>query len=165
MTSLKRLPAITLGCALALALLVSGCATSYRPGNQYGGYTDAQVTPDTFRVGFVGNNLTSVKRAHDLTMLRAAEVTKAHNFACFVVIEDNLTLITNRTVTPAQVKLRVLSTASGSEDVYTPAQVDESAKPVSDILIHCFSEKPAGLTSFDADALQQDLRKKYKLKP
>ena len=126
-----------------------------------------QITNGTFRVGFVGNNSTSVERAHDLAMLRAAEVTKAHNFAYFVVIEDNHTLVKSHTITPAHVRTRMrrIGPYYTTEAVYTPPQVNEFAKPVSDILIHCFSEKPEGLTSCDADALQQDLRKKYKLKP
>ena len=59
-------------------LLLDSCATTYRPLNNGAGYSDAVIGPDEFRVGFQGNGETSLERAYDFALLRAAEVTRGH---------------------------------------------------------------------------------------
>jgi len=70
---------IIIGCAL---LLVS-CATPYQHMGLGGGFTDKQIAPDVFKIHFRGNGYTPDKRAQDLAVLRAAELTLEHGYQYF----------------------------------------------------------------------------------
>jgi len=76
--------------SMALVLLES-CATSFRPLKNGAGYSDAAVGPEEFRVGFQGNGETSLERAYDFALLRAAEVTRGRGFSHFAVVDTENT--------------------------------------------------------------------------
>jgi hypothetical protein len=59
----------------AMALLVSGCATSYQPESFTGGFTDVMTAPDSALVTFKGNGYTGTDRVIQMAMLRCAELT------------------------------------------------------------------------------------------
>lgn len=83
--------------AVALALLVAGCAgtpTPYQPissaSRSEGGYSEVQLAPDRFRVTFAGNSFTSRERVEASLLYRAAELTLQQGNDWFV-IEDRET--------------------------------------------------------------------------
>lgn len=137
--------------ALILALLLlCGCATSYQSDGLTGGYTETQLTPDTFRVNFRGNAYTSSERALDMAMLRAAELTLLHGFTHFQIIDERNT---TRASTWGQTYYSGRLTTYHNHTIY---------KPKSGILVQLFKEKPEGF-AYDAAFLQQSLKRTYNL--
>ncbi len=70
--------------ALAALLALAGCATAYRPENANGGYSEAQIDRNVFRVTFKGNIRLAQSQTDEMALLRAAEVTLANGYAWFV---------------------------------------------------------------------------------
>jgi hypothetical protein len=64
---------LLLSIATASAVFLSGC-TPYKSNGIMGGYTDTQLAPDVFRIGFQGNGYTSTDRTQDFALLRAADL-------------------------------------------------------------------------------------------
>ena len=75
--------AITVTIASAACLFLVACATPYQHLGLGGGFTDKQIAPDTFKIHFRGNGYTPDKRAQDLAVLRAAELTLEHGYQYF----------------------------------------------------------------------------------
>ncbi len=82
-----------LGSALAMALVaLAGCATPtpYQPlgssNSVRGGYSDQQITDNTWRVSFVGNTLTSRQTVENYLLYRAAQLTVEKGYASFTII-------------------------------------------------------------------------------
>src|SRR5437016_7742233 len=68
------------------ALVLSSCATPYQHMGLGGGFTDKQIAPNTFRIHFRGNGYTPDDRAQDFAFLRASELTLAHGYQFFDVL-------------------------------------------------------------------------------
>lgn len=167
----KRMKTIFL-LTLSSILLCTGCATGYRPGDFFGGYSDTQLAPDVFRVHFGGNGYTSQERAQDFAMLRAAELTLHHNFTCFSIARDHNYNNVSTWTTPGYANTSATATGNGfggfnieANTIYTPPLTQVFYKPQSDILIKTFKIKPDATPTFDAFFLQQSLREKYSIKP
>jgi len=71
---------------VVLCTLLSACATGYQPEDANGaGFTDQQVTKNSYLVAYVGNAYTSQQKIHDYAMLFAAQVTVNHGYRYFMV--------------------------------------------------------------------------------
>ena len=162
----------------AVAALTAGlcsCATPYRPLKEGAGYSDAEIAPDQFRVSFQGDANTSLEQVNDFALLRAAELTREHNFKFFAVIDTtNLSSVKQYTI-PGQmhrVESRMPSPPgnpmAGRPEIYEvaqyPARQGLYCKPGTSLLIKCFAEKPGRIFTFEAGALDQSLRQKYRLR-
>jgi len=73
--------------ALLLAALAGCGATKYQPEGVKGGFSEVQLDRNVFRVTFSGNTYTKGQLAEDYALLRSAEVTLAHGFSHFVIVE------------------------------------------------------------------------------
>ena len=76
--------------AVSVALLSTGClgATHYRAHTGYkGGYADARLDENTFKVSFTGNDFTSRTTAETYLMYRCAELSVAAGYSHFVVLQ------------------------------------------------------------------------------
>ena len=71
---------------LAVAVLLSGCATPYKPDGLMGGFSERQLGQDVFVVSFQGNGYTRDQRARDFLLLRCAEVTLSHGGKYFRLV-------------------------------------------------------------------------------
>lgn len=71
---------------IGLAAMLAGCATAYQPMGFSGGYTELQLSQDTYRVTVSGNGYTSTNRAEEIALLRAAELTLEKGFERFAVV-------------------------------------------------------------------------------
>jgi len=164
------------------ALLVSGCATGYKPNGLTGGFDDSQLAPDTFRITFLGNGMTSPGRANDFALLRSADLTLKNGFSFFGIVnessqthEESVTLPATQTTSGS-----VVANSNGYYDAqgfgtamanynqtttYTPGQTFTSTNPEIGLLIRCFKEKQTGFYTFDATFLEKSLRAKYALPP
>jgi hypothetical protein len=68
-------------------LMLSSCATPYRPlAHQYG-YFEQQVSEDVFEISFLGNGASSYDRVFDFALLRAAEIALARQATSFAVLD------------------------------------------------------------------------------
>src|SRR5690349_6064573 len=76
--------------ALLIAAALFGCASSFGPSyrpkgpNDSVGYTDEQLTPNRFRVTFVGPAGTKLVEVEDFLLRRAAEITLKAGYTHFV---------------------------------------------------------------------------------
>jgi hypothetical protein len=68
---------------LGVALFLAGCATPYKSNGLMGGFSERQLSSDTFVVSFQGNGFTQEERARDFLLLRCADLTLAHGAKFF----------------------------------------------------------------------------------
>lgn len=97
----KRRPIRTLLLAAAGALALGACATAtpYQPlgargTGASGGFSEAQLEANRYRVTFAGNSMTSRERVETYLLYRAAELTVERGFDGFTIVDR----ATDRTV-------------------------------------------------------------------
>lgn len=156
---------------IVLCLLFFSCATTYQREGIMGGYTDAQIGENIFRVTFRGNGYTSPERAADLALLRCADLALEHGFHYFVVIDAAAYLKQDPYTTPS----KTIKTGSASivgNSIYENSvsttyggQTFLITKPSETDIILCFKEKPEDkFLVYDANFLVKSLREQYNLK-
>jgi hypothetical protein len=59
---------------ILILLILMGCATPYQKLSGFGGYLQQKLGEDIYKVTFKGNGYTDYTRAHDLALLRVAEI-------------------------------------------------------------------------------------------
>ncbi len=174
---LKRQMAMSMrqGALLLSIAILSGCATSYRPaGAGSHGFTDIQTAPDDFEIGFRGNG--SAIRVQEYALLRAAEVTQAHGFPYFAIVQPQRgsrrsSQMAQEVVTSGDTQTTNRQTQSETSRSVA-ATYAASIPPVRHIAfdlyirfrIKCFNEQVDGIRTFDAKLLQESIRTKYKIK-
>jgi hypothetical protein len=152
-----------------------GCATPYRPMKAAQGFADTQIAADEFRVTFQGNGQTKPEEVSDFALLRAAQLTLAHGFAYFTV-EDVTNLSSARPYLARQQfhsdyppNMGLPPPTPGGYDPYSSGYIieyDEPAvyyRPGTRLLVKCFRTRPEKGFAYDAAALEQSLRQKYRL--
>lgn len=76
-----------------VTLLLAGCATStpYQPvsasSRSSGGYSEARLARDRYRVTFAGNTLTSRDKVEGYLLYRAAELTVQQGYDWFLILQ------------------------------------------------------------------------------
>lgn len=70
--------------SIIFILILSSC-TSYQRLGFGGGYTDKQLSENTFYVSFRGNGYTSWDRVYNFYLRRAAEVMRENGFSYFTI--------------------------------------------------------------------------------
>jgi hypothetical protein len=76
------------GFVLLISFLM-GCATAYQHNALTGGYTNARVDSNTYRVRFKGNNYTSREKVEHYLLYRCAEITDQLGYGHFVVVSQD----------------------------------------------------------------------------
>lgn len=73
-----------------IAVVLVGCATPYQPFELFGrgGYTDKQLAPDMYQVGFYANGPTKIETINTLLAYRTAEITLDKGFDYFEVLQE-----------------------------------------------------------------------------
>jgi len=134
-----------------IVILLSACATAYKPLGFTGGYSDTQLGDNIFQVSFRGNGHTSSERASDFSLLRSAELTLGHGFRYFVIVKSGEKSETS------------LHTAQAT--MYTDKSIYTISKPSATNTILCYKEKPdVNGVVFDAEFVARSIRQKYSLK-
>jgi hypothetical protein len=130
--------------ATILAAASAACATAYQPRGFTGGYDEAQLGENVFRISFEGNGYTSSVTAADYALLRSADVTLERGFKYFA-ISNNASPV-----------------STGGGTVNGHGWVVSSPSTIN--MIVCFKEKPEGtLLVYDAKEVRSALRGKYDL--
>lgn len=127
-----------------LAVILSSCATPYQSKGLLGGFTETQISADTYRVGFGANAYTGEDVSYDYALLRCAEIGQKNGFSYFVLKDSDSIMRTTGashtgnlwgSSTHIQNKPRVFLTAqffrsrpSTSETIYDCALIIRSVK-------------------------------------
>ncbi|MGD0142888.1 MAG: hypothetical protein ABSC92_07000 [Rhizomicrobium sp.] len=75
--------------ALVLALGLLGCgATSYAPEGWTGGFSEKQLEPGIWRIGFYGNGNTTSETVQTFWLYHCAEFSKQQGYDGFEVVSD-----------------------------------------------------------------------------
>lgn len=74
---------------LVLAAVTCGCATGYQQQGLTGGFSEAQLGPNMWRVSFKGNGYTSADRAQEMTLLRSADLALQGGFTHFIIVDSS----------------------------------------------------------------------------
>lgn len=137
-----------LAALIPVVLFITGCGTTpYQRASSDDdeGYSDSQLQPDIFRVNFKADNDTHKERAYDFVLLRAAEVTREHNFSYFAIMRSS-------------------NPATASSYYYNASQAYDFYAFNKPMMIRCFAAKPDGVDAFDAAFLEKSLKEKYQIK-
>lgn len=137
---------------LLAALLCAGCATKYQPEGLTGGYSELQLSQDTYRISVAGNGYTSTRRAEEIALLRAAELTLEKGFERFIVGSGGVRQeYAGRT--------DVQATRVGNSVIVTGG--DDIHKPSGTIVIRFVAKAdPAFPAAMDAKLIQSQLKPK-----
>ena len=150
-------------------LLLSACATTYQPYSYFGGggYRDAQLGENIFKVTFEANGYTSSSKAADLALLRAADLATARGFSFFVVVAEADNSSAMAYTTPTTTTATVTSTgntARATAQTYG-GQTFLISFPTPSLTILCFKDKPAinGLV-YEAVVVAQSMKAQYRVR-
>jgi hypothetical protein len=158
-----------------IVILLCGCATAYKPAKSGEGYSEAQISTNEFAVGFQGNGKTDLEKATDFVLLRCAQVTLEHRFSYFAVQDSTNTsslktyLVRQQYYAPGSPVTSLSVLTPGSTTLSQPGYIVQYQGPKTDfrpgtvLRIKCFTAKPVKPFTYDAAALQQSLKEKYKL--
>lgn len=139
------------------------------------GFADYQLGADRFVVTFQGNGKTKSTQANDFALLRAAQLTLEHGFSYFAVTD----LTNTSSARPYVARQQFYTdyppnmwlpppTPFGLEP-YRFGYIAEHDRPAiyfragERLWIKCFRTKPEKPFSYDAAALVNSLKQKYKL--
>lgn len=143
--------------AVVLVTIVSlgGCATAYQPKSFSGGFSETDLGPTSFKIGFSGNGFTSPERASDFAMLRAADKSLEDGCNYFTIMNESEGGSTSSFTT---------ATATfGRHSAWGNSFTTPIFKPNSTLLVRCFTRQTAGNTLFDAHFIAHSIRNKYGL--
>jgi hypothetical protein len=142
-------------CLLAIAVSVAGCATAYQPKSFTGGFSETDLGPTSFKIGFSGNGFTSAERASDFALLRAADKSIEAGCNYFSIMNESEGGSTSSFTT---------STATfGRHSAWGNSFTTPIFKPNSALLVRCFANQTSGTTLFDAHFIAHSIRSKYGL--
>lgn len=154
---------------IGLALLLSACSTSYQPYSFMtgGGYKDAQLSENSFKVTFEANGYTNKTQAADLALLRAAQLTMQHGFKYFVIVansDNGQGMVYTTPTTTTMSASGYGNTARGSAQSYG-GQSFMIDFPAPSITIMSFADKPNlnGMV-YDAAIVEQSMKAQYNIK-
>ncbi len=147
-------------------MLIIACETTYRPYSFVGGggWKEAQLAENTFKVTFEANGYTSNTTATDMALLRSAELSLAHGFKYFVigVASDDTRTAAYSTPTTTTFNATTQGNATyGSAQTYG-GQIYVFSFPTPSLTISCFVDKPPFATTvYDAALTSKSLRAQY----
>ncbi|HZR19476.1 MAG TPA: hypothetical protein VFE51_19470 [Verrucomicrobiae bacterium] len=159
-----------------LLLMAAGCATPYRPMRSGAGFADEQTAPDQFWVSFQGNGHNTSEQVNDFALLRSAQVTLEHGFRYFAVLAVTNTSSARPYVARQQFysdyppNLGLPPPTPGGIDPYRFGYIVEYDQPEiyfrpgTRFVIQCFKTEPDHPFTYAAAALEQSLKRKYKLR-
>lgn len=139
-----------------LCLAMAGCATGYKAKSWSGGFSETQLSLDTFVVNFAANAYTTPEQASDFAILRAADKSEALGCDHFAILNGAETAVTGA--------MTVNTAAYGENTAVSTGGVFPIVKPNSKLMVRCFKGQPAGTQTFDVAFIQSGIRDKYKLK-
>lgn len=151
-----------------ITILLINCATPYRQKGLMGGFSETQVTENSFRVHFRGNGYTDRERAIDYCLLRCAELAIENGYNYFIIVDEYYGEKKSLITTPSSSQTTATGniygkTFSGTANTTTKSgQTTVVVKPKTENQIVCFVEEPAydGII-YSAEFVKSSIRGKY----
>ncbi len=160
---------------IIIALVLSGCATSYQIDGFTGGQKPKWRSADVLEIEASGNGYTSSSKLERMTLLRAAETAIEANYRYFIEIDSEDTSRETTINLPATQTTNVTGqyTGSGYTGTSTTTYANNSYdvyKPGANVRYRMFEELPPDARPgqfYDAYEVYNRLGKKYikKFKP
>jgi hypothetical protein len=152
------------------ALLVFGCSahspTPYQPDAHEGGFSEIQLTTDTYKVLFKGNALTDKAAVDEYALLRCAELTLEKECSYFTITKNEQFNFTETVHIPGiglgmiiPMANELMIPASG-----TPSYDQQLVRPRSMKVIKVHKEKPTTGFAYNAILVSESIKGRYKLK-
>ena len=146
----------------AFVLFVTGCATTYQPQSFTGGFSEARLGENMFRVTFKGNGYSGTDRVADFVLLRSAELTLEHGFRYFIIAESG-----------KDAKSAIITTPTTSHTTFYKGFANTNTyggqsfivrKPSANNTIVLYRDKPEinGIV-YDATFIKKSIKQKYGL--
>ena len=159
--------------ALFGVVLLSGCATPYKPNGFAfnGGFDSVELEPNYFHVTFKGNEKTSRERASDFALLRTSDLMLERNCQSFVVVKSSNDIKKSTLVLPSAQSSSSTTTFYGNTAITQTNTMPSIAIasnlefPRTTIEARCSNETP-DITKgvYDSKFINNSLRAKYKIK-
>lgn len=154
---------------LLLTSLLTACATPYQSTGLRGGYSDTQLSDNTFQVYFRGNGLTSQHRSNDFALLHASQLTLDHGFNYFTLSDAKTYDTTSTYTTPKTTTYYPGSTVpsiyggGAMTSISTGGSTETVNHPHSVGIITCYKTKPTSADGvvYDAKLIFNSLSQKY----
>ena len=157
----------------AVALYISGCVTPYEHYNVWtdGGFDELQLSENSWKVSFKGNEFDDKDRIYDLCLLRCAELTLNNGYKYFsVVTRENSSEVGSFTTPTYTTPTYTTQVGSGLGAFHSTTggqtyggQNIITSSPSSSIEIVCFASKRTDLNSYSAVFLKQSIKAKYQI--
>ena len=156
-----------------LALALAGCATQYQSSGLTGGYSETQIDANVFRISATGNAMTSLERAEEMALLRAAELTLKNGFTHFTIADSRSRhdVVTIDGGVGYSTTTGTVSTYGQTATINARTQsVDDGPmtvrKPAATLTVVCYAGRPnvPGII-YDANTIIRSLGPKYGVAP
>ncbi len=126
-----------------------GCATPFKPISAPGGFEEERLAADRYEVFFQGNGYTSMRRAQDFALLRAAVLCEREGFEFFVLTDQDSWESVRRTYTPEdEIEVRSVERKGSAPQVQSisgdASEENVSRKPRVRLFVQFFTEPPEG---------------------
>jgi hypothetical protein len=166
--------------SIAIAALLSGCATTYQAEGVTGGFSSSQLDENVFQIGFKGNGFTDRDKANNYALLRSAEIALEKGYSYFVIIDAQQYSKISTYTTPVLATTNINTNTDGSayssgnninysghtygtaKTTFSGGETQVTSKPRTMNTIVCFKEKPNGF-SYNAEFVAKSMREKYGL--
>jgi hypothetical protein len=163
-----------------VALLLTSCATAYKPAGFGGGFSSAQLDVNVFQVSFQGNGYTRQDRAADFALLRSAEVALENGYQYFAIVDRERYSKQAAWTTPSSSTTNLNATTYGNLSSYgnvgtysgntygTATTTNYGGQtflinfPNVTNTIVCFKERPEGFV-YNAPFVVKSMKEKYGL--
>jgi len=158
---------------LAASLLLSSCATPYKPLDHRYGYSEKQVAIDVYEVSFLGNGSTSHDRALDFAVLRAAEIALSCQAKSFTLLDvANLSSVRPYQTAPhfywttyPNPGAMGQTTFSALGHLMEPAEERVYYRPGVKLKVKLLPDLPGSYHPYDPAKESERLMLKYRIKP
>lgn len=130
--------------------LACGCQTPYKKLGMAGGYSEAKLGENKFKIHFSRNGFTTTERARDFVLRRNAEVTLENGFKYFIIDSDN-------TIKENLITRQNLNGPTLYGTMHTNTNIYVAGNDIS-----CFKERPkTEKIVYDASFISDAVKKKY----
>jgi len=149
--------------ALSTSLLIYGCATGHQPYSYFGGggYSDIQLSENTYKVTVEANGFTSASKATNLALMRASELTLQRGYKYFIIVSSDDNTYSTTYTTPSTTNLTANlygNTITGTTQTYG-GQTYKFYFPTPSLTFVMFKKKPLLKTAiYDAEITSQSIK-------
>ena len=141
---------------LIISLFCGACATPYKAASKptSDGYFDTMLQTGLYDITFNANGDTTIKRAQDFALLRAAEVCLENGYRSFSIVNSS---------NNSQTETDIVSNTNvyNRNYLFSYSYLVSETKPKVSIMVQCSSDRNL---FFNAESIRVNLRKKYNLK-